>query len=227
MLSNIFPKNMNPKIITKIVATNTKYYLFEIHIVYVTRDILVYINVLSLFGKNENLFKRKVFSIRMEKDNNSIFLNDILGFTEEEIKNMKIRFNKEYKGIRPIDLFKTNKKELFRMQFNNGKRQNFKGVRMAIGFARIKEDKWLLFGISRITKDLNKLNEKGYEHQEIGKYKKYFGRLVVKYKIESQNLVRWAEGLIEKIEVDEIYSKIFDDDDFPGYENVDLTWRRT
>lgn len=81
-----------------------------------------------------------------------------------------------------------------------------------------------MFDISKITKDLNRFNAVGYEYQKIEKYEKYFGRVIIKYKNKSQNMVRKAISVLNECEVYEIIDDTFDDDNFPGYENVDLSW---
>ena len=83
---------------------------------------------------------------------------------------------------------------------------------------------WLLFHIGKVTKVLNVFNGIGYEHEELLEYKKYFGRLIVKYKNTSQKLTRRAIPLIDECEVYEILPDIFDNDIFPGYDNVNLSW---
>ena len=49
---------------------------------------------------------------------------------------------------------------------------------------------WLLFHVGEVTKDLNRLNGVGYEYLNLPEYDKYLGRLIVKYKNTSQNMIR-------------------------------------
>ncbi len=158
------------------------------------------------------------------KKENLILLNDLLNL--EDLDNVKIRFNKHNGGeYDPIKFFKEDINRLLGGQFwNYSKNKSYRVGNIAIGFARVEGDKWLLFDISKITKDLQKFNAVGYEHETILKYEKYFGRIIVKYHNKSQNLVRRAKGLIEELEVFEILPEKFNDDDFPGYENVNLSF---
>jgi hypothetical protein len=163
----------------------------------------------------------------MSSKNQAILLNDLLRL--ENLSNVKIRFNKETKDgdFDPIKFFKDKDSynRLMDGQFHNYKRnKSFKEGQIAIGFARIDGDKWLLFDISKITKDLNKFDGVGYDYEIVEKYEKYLGRIIVKYHNKSQNMVRLADGLIDNLEVVELLPEKFNDDDFPGYENVDLTW---
>lgn len=155
-----------------------------------------------------------------------ILLNDILNFTNQELKNIKIRFNQSNNNdFDPLKLFKEKNEDIYRGQFwNYSKSKSFQVGQIAIGFIKIENDKWLLFDISSITKDLEKYNDIGYEYETLDKYKKYFGRLIIKYKNNSQNMIRKAESVINECEVFEIISDTFEDDEFPGYENIDLSW---
>lgn len=155
-----------------------------------------------------------------------ILLNDILNLSEEEIKNTKIRFNKtNNEDFEPVQLFKDRDEDLYKRHFGNySKNKSFKEGQIAIGFIRIDPDQWLLFDISIITKDLDRYETIGYEYETLNKYKKYFGRLIIKYKNKSQNLIRKAESVINECEVFEIINDTFQDDKFPGYDNVNLSW---
>lgn len=156
-----------------------------------------------------------------------ILLNDILQMSKEEIANTKIRFNQSSGEFDPIELFKSNNKKLYDGHFwNYSKVKSFKEGQIAIGFIRLSNDKWLLFDISYITKDLNKFNDTSYEYETISKYQKYFGRLIIKYKNKSQNMIRKAETVIDDCEIYEIINDRYEDDMFPGYENVNLTWKQ-
>jgi hypothetical protein len=56
-------------------------------------------------------------------------------------------------------------------------------------------------------------------------YDKYLGRLIVKYKNTSQNMIRNAESVINDCEVAQILPDTFDDDIFPGYDKVNISWQ--
>ncbi|MFH4339131.1 GIY-YIG nuclease family protein, partial [Acinetobacter baumannii] len=74
---------------------------------------------------------------------------------------------------------------------------------ITIGFIKIKrnEDLWLLFHIGKITKDLNIFNGIGYEYEVIEEYRKFFGRVVIRFKNTSQNMVRRATSVLDDCEV--------------------------
>lgn len=156
-----------------------------------------------------------------------ILLNDILNFSKDQLKDIKIRFNQSNSdGFDPITLFKERDQRLYDGQFwNYSKTKSFKVGQIAIGFAKIETNKWLLFDISEITKDLEKYGAVGYEYRTLEEYKKFFGRLIVGYSNKSQNLIRKAESVIEECKVLEIIDDVFEDDIFPGYENINLSWK--
>ncbi len=151
-----------------------------------------------------------------------ILLNDILNL--EEIDNTKIRFNQSNGIIDPIKIFKENKEELLHWQFWNYDKRSFYEGQITIGFVKIESNKWLLFDISRVTKDLNRFKAVGYEFEPIEKYKKYSGRIIIEFKNNATQLIRRANTVLGKCEVVQILEDTFDNDIFPGYENVNLSW---
>lgn len=159
---------------------------------------------------------------------NTIKLNDILRL--DDLKNVKIRFNLMFGGNwNPIETFKNNEfsKLLNGQYWNYNKNKSFKNGQVTIGLIRIKsnENLWLLFHIGKITQDLNVLNGVGYEYETLQEYEKYFGRLIIRFKNTSQNMIRNAESVINECEVEQILPAVFDNDIFPGYDKVNLSWK--
>lgn len=158
----------------------------------------------------------------------SILLNDILKI--ENLKNVKIRFNIMFaNNWNPIEIFKNNEiKTLLDGQYwNYTKNKSYKAGQITLGFIRIKanESLWLLFHVGKITKDLNILKGIGYEYETLPEYEKYFGRLIIKFKNTSQNMIRNAESVMAECEVAQILPYTFDNDIFPGYDKVNISWR--
>lgn len=157
----------------------------------------------------------------------SIKLNDILRL--EELNNVKIRFNLVFRqNWNPIELFRNaDVSAMLEGQYwNYSKQKSYKVGDITIGLVKIKpnEDLWLLFHVGKVTKDLNKLNGVGYEFEDLPEYKKYIGRLIVKFKNKAQALIRKAESVMDECYVSQILPDTFDNDIFPGYEKVHLTW---
>ncbi|MBL8281952.1 MAG: GIY-YIG nuclease family protein [Acinetobacter junii] len=157
-----------------------------------------------------------------------VMLNDILQI--QDLDNTKIRLNVMFGGNwNPIEVFKNgNIDEILKGHYwNYNSKKSYREGQFTIGLIRIKqnEDLWLLVHVGRVTKDLNKFNDVGYEFEALEQYRKFFGRLVVKYKNSSQTLIRWANTIIDECEVHQLLPDIFDNDIFPGYENVNISWQ--
>lgn len=157
---------------------------------------------------------------------NGIKLNDILQLTD--LDNVKVRFiTKSGAKWSPMEIFK-NSGAAYRLlgdhYWNYKGQKSYKVGQITIGLARIEDNSWLLFHVGLVTKDLDKLSAVGYEYEVLTKYKKYFGRLIIRYKNTSQNLVRLASSVIDECEVEQILPDVFDNDIFPGYDKVNVSW---
>lgn len=155
-----------------------------------------------------------------------ILLNDILRLKNPKV--VKVRFNLMFRdNWNPIELFRNGEERvMLDGQYWNYSKKSFKVGQITIGFIPIKgsRDLWLLFHIGVVTKDLNVYNAVGYEFSNLPEYEKYFGRLIIKYKNTSQNMIRLAESVINECEVVQILPETFDNELFPGYDKVDISW---
>ena len=161
-----------------------------------------------------------------------IKLNDILQLSESELKNTKVRFmtNNKDGSFNPVeDACDEQKKEDLNRKhlvYNRKKSISFYKDIIAIGFFRLPEniDYWLMTGIVKVTKD-NGLGK--YAKAKYYKTKRYNFRLVVKYHKIGENGVRKAKGLIDNLEVIEIWhpDKNVADISFPGYKNVSISYK--
>jgi len=154
----------------------------------------------------------------------TILLNDILNL--KDLENTKIRFLMKNRFQDPLHYYQHDEKRLFDCQFWNINNKVFRPGKTAIGFLPIGKNKWLLFDISKITKDLEVLGGVGYEYEQINEYKKYFGRVVIEYHQKYQNVVNLANTVIGRCKVLQILEDTYDVyDNFPGYENVNISWK--
>ncbi|WP_293392287.1 GIY-YIG nuclease family protein, partial [Phascolarctobacterium sp.] len=97
--------------------------------------------------------------------------------------------------------------------------------KLAICLVYIGGDSWLLTTVKRITKILpNVKNGIGYEAEEIEQYQKYYGRVIVKYHNTNRTPVRLYEKIKNKLEVVEILNSQYMGDEFPGYDNIRLSY---
>lgn len=155
-----------------------------------------------------------------------ILLNDILNLSD--LDNTKVKFNMSSSESNPFEIFKSGGIDsLLGWQYWNSRKKGFRLGQTTIGFVRIKpnEDLWLLFHVGKITKDFNVLQSIGWEWENLNQYDKYLGRLIVRYKNKSQNVIRWANSVMNEIEVYQILPDVFDNDMFPGYDRVNITWK--
>ena len=156
-----------------------------------------------------------------------ILLNDILCFSKSEIADVRIKFN-IYNGYTdPLELYKENPDKVNVEWFLwHENRRYFHEGQLAICFLRTSTDTWLLTTIKKITKELDVSPDGGigYEAEEVEKYRKYFGRILVKYHNTVKSMGRTFESLKDELEVLEVLNDHFTGNDFPGYENVRLSY---
>jgi hypothetical protein len=158
---------------------------------------------------------------------NKILLNDILKL--ENLKNVKIRFNLQFRGNwNPIEVFKNNDFDalLEGQYWNYENKKSFTTGQVTIGFLPINnnDNLWLLFHVGKITQDLNKLDGVGYKYEILPDYEKYLGRLIIKFENFVQTMIRKATSVINECEVVQILPDTFDNDIFPGYDKVNVSW---
>ncbi len=153
-----------------------------------------------------------------------IKLNDLLQVSD--LENLKIRMLTTYSNTtNPLDFFRSNNnEELMRWLFWNYSKKSFKVGETVIGLLRLDGDRWLLFNISKVTKDLNKFSGPGYEFETVSQYQQYFGRVIVEYKNKAQTLIRKASGMLDDCIVAQIIEDKYEDEEFPGYEKVNISW---
>ncbi|MDD3033656.1 MAG: GIY-YIG nuclease family protein [Bacteroidales bacterium] len=157
-----------------------------------------------------------------------IKINDILQL--DNLKNVKIRFNLMFRqNWNPIEIFKNGDISVMLegQYWNYKKNKSYKVGQITVGLVKIKpdEDFWLLFHIGKVTTDLNIFNGVGFKYKQLENYNKYCGRLIVKYKNTSQNMIRNAESVINDCEVAQILPDTFDNDIFPGYDKINVSWQ--
>ena len=156
-----------------------------------------------------------------------ILLNDILQISKDDIPNTRIKFN-IYNGYTdPLELYKQNPDQVNTTWFLwHDSRRYFHSGQTAICFLRLSPDTWLLTTIKHIIKELNVGTDGGvgYEAEEVDTYKKYFGRIIIKYHNTNKSMGRTFESVMQELEVLEVLNDKFAGDEFPGYENVRLTY---
>lgn len=154
-----------------------------------------------------------------------ITLNDLLRFSEDESKNIKVRFNQHDGHDDPMELYLQNP-DIINSQwlFWRNKQRFFNVGQIAICLMKLSNDEWLLTTIKQVTEELNVVNGVNYIGEEIQEYRKYFGRVKIKYHRTSQTQGVFYSTVCDELEILEILPNIFDGDEFPGYDKVRLSY---
>ena len=156
---------------------------------------------------------------------NGILLKDLLRFSNDELANVKIKFNQHNGYDDPMDLYRSNP-EIINTQwlFWNEKRRYFYEGQIAVCFLKLSYDMWLLTTIKRVTKDLGISGGVSFEGEEIETYKPFFGRVIVQYHKTSMAQGRYFSELQDELVVNQILPDVYDGEDFPGYDKVRLSY---
>lgn len=156
-----------------------------------------------------------------------LLLKDLLRFSEEELPNVKIKFN-QYNGFNdPMDLYKSNP-EIVNTQwlFWNEKQRYFRVGQIAMCFLKLSYDRWLLTTIKRVTKDLDISGGVSFEGEELEEYRSLYGRVIVQYHKTTMAQGRYFSQLLEELVVNQVLPDKYDGEDFPGYDRVRLSFRQ-
>lgn len=157
----------------------------------------------------------------------NIDFNDIFHMTKEEINNSKVKLNVWNGEESPLDTYKKDPEyvnvDWFLWKPESGK--NFYAVgQVAFNFIQIDYDEWLLTTVKEIKKSNDVYGGVGYEADEVEKYRPFFGRLVINFHKSCRATVVNLCTVIDEFEVLKILPVVYDDDEFPGYENVCLSY---
>lgn len=154
-----------------------------------------------------------------------IMLNDLLHFDAAEVPNVRVKFNISNGYDDPLDLYKTNPDEVNITWFLwHDDRRYFNVGQTAICLLKLRGDQWLLTTIKKITRLLDVTDGVGYDADEVKEYEQYFGRLVVEYHNPCRTMGRKYENVMDELEVVQILNEQYTGNEFPGYENVRLSY---
>ena len=154
-----------------------------------------------------------------------IKLNDLLNLSNEELKTVKVRFNQSNGIENPMDLYLKNPEIVNNQWFLwRTKSKLFKVGEIAICLLKLSSDTWLLTTIKKITEDLDVCDSINYKAEELEKYNKFYGRVILKYHKTVQTQVMYLGTVKDELEVLEILPTIFDGDEFAGYDKVSLSY---
>ena len=156
-----------------------------------------------------------------------IKINDLLKFDSSIIDSVKIKFNQASPESDPLDLYQKDP-EIINTEWLLWKehRRYFREGQIAVCFLKLGWDTWLLTTIKKITKDLNVEKGISFVGEELEAYKKYYGRVIVKYHKTFQTQGIYYKNICDELIVNQILPATFDGYDFPGYDKVRLSFEQ-
>lgn len=154
-----------------------------------------------------------------------ILLNDLLNIPEDIAGTVKVKFNQSNGIEDPMELY-LREPEVVNNQwlFWRTKQRYFSDGQIAICLLKLSSDSWLLTTIKRVTKELNVYDGINYEGEELDEYRQYYGRVIIKYHKTVQTQGMYYNTVCDELEVLQVLPSLFDGEEFPGYDNVRLTW---
>ena len=102
--------------------------------------------------------------------------------------------------------------------------KTIQGRRNCYLLIKLTSDTWLLTTKKKITEDLDVCDSINYKAEELEKYNKFYGRVILKYHKTVQTQVMYLGTVKDELEVLEILPTIFDGDEFAGYDKVSLSY---
>lgn len=156
-----------------------------------------------------------------------IKLNDLLHLTDEQASKAMVKFNRDNGCDDPIDIYKSNP-DLINKQWLYWRNKNryFDVGQIAICLVKIRSEYWLLTTIDTVVEELNVLNGINYKGTPLSEYQEYFGRTIIKFHKSFQTQGVNYSTITDELEVCQILPDTFDDDDFPGYDKVNLSYNQ-
>ena len=154
-----------------------------------------------------------------------VLIDDLLHIPAELSGNVKVKFNQHDGNEDPMDLY-LREPEIVNTQwlFWRNKQRYFNVGQIAICLLKLSSDTWLLTTIKRVTKELDVLEGINYEGLELDEYRQYYGRVIIKYHKTAQTQGMFYSTVRNELEVLQLLPTIFDGDEFPGYDNVRLSY---
>ena len=155
----------------------------------------------------------------------TIYINDLLHITDKDMGSVKIKFNQFDGYNNPMDEYQRNP-DIINNQwlFWRNKQRYFSPGQIAICLLKLSDEMWLLTTIKRVINELDVYQGINYEGEEIEQYRPYFGRVIIKFHKTFMTQGRYYSDVKDELIVNQILPDVFDGDDFPGYDNVRLSY---
>ena len=154
-----------------------------------------------------------------------ILLDDLLHIPSDVSGSVKVKFNQNNGFDDPMDLY-LREPEIVNTQwlFWRTKQRYFNVGQIAVCLLKLSSDTWLLTTIKRVTKELGIYGGINYEGEELEEYRQYYGRVIVKYHKTVQTQGMYYNTVCNELEVLQLLPTTFDGEEFPGYDNVRLSY---
>jgi hypothetical protein len=154
-----------------------------------------------------------------------ILLDDLLHIPADQAANVKVRFNQHNSAEDPMELYLRDPEVVnTRWLFWRTKQRYFNVGQIALCLLKLSADTWLLTTIKYVTKELGVSNGINYEGEELEEYRQYYGRVIIKYHKTAQTQGMFYSTVQDELEVLQLLPTTFDGDEFPGYDNVRLSY---
>ena len=154
-----------------------------------------------------------------------ILIDDLLCIPSDIASTVKVKFNQHDGNDDPMELYLQDP-EIVNTQwlFWRNKQRYFNVGQIAVCLLKLSYDTWLLTTIKRVTKELDVLDGVNYEGEELDEYRQYYGRVIIKYHKTAQTQGMYYPTVCNDFEVLQLLPAAFDGDEFPGYDNVRLSY---
>lgn len=154
-----------------------------------------------------------------------ILLDDLLHIPAEETESLKVRFNQHNGAEDPMELYLRDPEIVnTRWLLWRSKQRPFSVGQVVIGLLKLSPETWLLTTVKRIKKELDICNGINYEAEELDEYRRYYGRVILKYHKSVQAQVMYYATVRDELEVLQLLPTVYDGDEFPGYDDVRLSY---
>ena len=154
-----------------------------------------------------------------------ILIDDLLHIPPEIACGVKVKFNQHNGYNDPMELY-LQEPDTVNTQwlFWRTKQRYFNVGQIAICLLKLSYDTWLLTTIKRVTKELGVYDGINYEGEELEEYRQYYGRVIIKYHKTAQTQGMFYSTVQKDLEVLQLLPAAFDGEEFPGYDNVRLSY---
>lgn len=156
-----------------------------------------------------------------------ILLNDLLQIPDADIPRTRLKLNVYDGNSNPLEEYKKDPEKVnSEWLLWHKERRYFHENNIAICLLFLGNDRWLLTTIKKITEELPVTDGVGYEADTLQEYSRFFGRVILKYHNPYKNMGRTYASIRNDLAVSEILPAAYDGDEFPGYENIRLTYEQ-